>query len=69
MENIEVRTTNKKSNKHIFKKNNRSAIVFLRHTEDKIIVVSREQVEIEVIHNGESIFLGSKEEFFNQLKK
>lgn len=68
MENIEVRTTNKKSNKHTFKKNNRNAIVFLRHTEDKIIVVSREQVEIEVIQNGKSIFLGSKEEFFNKLK-
>lgn len=67
MENIEVRTTNKKSNKHIYKKNNRNAIVFLRHSEDKIIVVSREQVEIEVIQNGQSIFLGSKEEFFNKL--
>ena len=40
----------------------------VRHNDDKIKVTSAEQVNIEIYDNGKSIFLGTKEEFFNKLK-
>lgn len=68
MENLQIRTINSKSKKAIYVNNIAHAINFLRHDEDKIIIKSSEQVEIEIIDNGKSIFFGSKLELFNLIK-
>ena len=69
MRNLEVKTTNTISKKPIYKCNLSNVKVFLRYEEDSIVVRNDEQVEIEIYHNGELIFNGSKLEFFEQLKK
>lgn len=68
MKNLEVRTQNAKSRINKYTKNLFQAITFLRHPEDKIIVSNKEVVEIEIIDNGKTIFLGNKYELFNKLK-
>ena len=68
MENLEVRTTNAKSNKQKYITNLTNVITFLRHPEDKIIIRNVEQVEVEIISNGDLIFSGSKFDLFEKLK-
>mgnify|MGYP003442834468 FL=1 len=68
MNAIEVRTQKVGSNLHVYKSNLSNVIAFLRHDEDKIIVKNNEQVEVEVYDNGNLIFIGTKEEFYNKLK-
>ena len=67
MKNLEVRTR-VSFNIPQYKKNLKSVILFLRHDEDKIVVRSYEQVELEVYDNGKLIFSGDKHEFYKKLK-
>ncbi|WP_339890275.1 hypothetical protein [uncultured Flavobacterium sp.] len=67
MKNLEVRTRIR-NNAPIYKKNLFDAILFLRHEEDKIRVISGKTVNIEVYDNGKPIFLGDKQELFEILK-
>ena len=68
MKKLEVRTRIN-PNRPQYKQNLDTALVFLRHPEDKIEVVNGETVNITIYDNGKKIFSGCKEEFFNQLKK
>lgn len=68
MKNLEVRLQNK-VNVFKYEKNNSQVITFLRHCEDKIIISNTELIAIEIIHNGESLFLGDKYELYEILKK
>lgn len=68
MKNIQVKTMGVR-NAINYKDNQKAATVFLRHDEDRITVVSGEQVNIEIYNNGQPVFLGSKTEFFELLKE
>ena len=68
MNALQVRTTEIGTNIPTYKNDLSNVIVFLRHDEDKIIVKNNEQVEVEVYDNGNLIFIGTKEEFYNKLK-
>lgn len=71
MKNLEVKTikpgglqVNAKYNLNV-----KSVTTFLRHSEDRITVNSGETVNIEIYDNGECIYIGYKEEFFELLRK
>ena len=68
MKKLEVKTR-KWNNKPKYSENNDLAIVFLRHSEDRIEVKNGEMVNIDIYHNGTLIFSGDKYKFFEQLKK
>lgn len=71
MENLQVSTlgTNPKQLAK-FQTNKKRAFIFLRHSEDKIKVeVKNEYIEVEVIQNGETLFIGSKYELYDILRK
>ena len=61
--------TRKGNNEPKYSENNDLAIVFLRHSEDRIEVKNGEMVNIDIYHNGTLIFSGDKYKFFEQLKK
>ena len=44
-----------------------SVLIFMRHSEDKILVKSGETVNIEIYNNGKLVFSGDKKEFFDKL--
>ena len=69
MKNLQIRTINAVSNQPLYTENLSETIVFLRHENDKIKVSNKEQIEVEVIDNGETIFLGTKTELFELLRK
>ena len=71
MENLEISTVKTKPTSLAkFQKNIRQVYIFLRHGEDKIRVRSgKESVEVEVIQNGETLFIGSKYELYDILRK
>ena len=52
-----------------YKENLNSVVSFLRHQEDRIEVKNGEVVIIDIYENGNLIFSGDKEQFYNQLKK
>lgn len=68
MKNLEIKTrvANRQPQ---YKQNLTSVTTFLRHSEDRITVINGEQVNIEIYDNGELVFLGSKTELFEKLKK
>ena len=68
MKKLEVKTR-KWNNKPKYSENNDSAVIFLRHSEDRIEVKNGEMVNIDIYHNGTLIFSGDKYKFFEQLKK
>ena len=68
MKKLEVKTR-KGNNEPKYSENNDSAVIFLRHSEDRIEVKNGEMVNIDIYHNGTLIFSGDKYEFFEQLKK
>ena len=61
--------TRKGNNEPKYSENNDLAVVFIRHSEDRIEVKNGEMVNIDIYHNGTLIFSGDKYEFFEQLKK
>ena len=61
--------TRKGNNEPKYSENNDLAVIFLRHSEDRIEVKNGEMVNIDIYHNGTLIFSGDKYEFFEQLKK
>ena len=61
MKKIEVKTSKRYSS------GNDEVIVFLRHSEDRIEVKNGETVNIDIYNNGELVFSGDKQEFFNKL--
>ena len=63
MKKLEVKTSKRYSS------GNDEAVVFLRHSEDRIEVMNDETVKIDIYHNGTLIFSGDKYEFYEQLKK
>ena len=63
MKKLEVKTSKKYSS------GSDEAVVFLRHSEDRIEVKNGEMVNIDIYDNGTLIFSGDKYEFFEQLKK
>ena len=67
MNKIEIRTK-KANNKPNYSTNLDNVIVFLRHEEDKIVIKNNKQIEVEIYDNGELVFCGSREYFFNKLK-
>ena len=68
MKKLEIKT--RKGNREPkYTQNIDSATVFLRHQEDRIEVKNGEVVNIDIYENGNLIFSGNKEEFYNQLKK
>jgi hypothetical protein len=67
MNKIEIRTK-KANNKPNYSTNLDNVIVFLRHEEDKIVIKNNKQIEVEIYDNGELVFCGSREDFFNKLK-
>ena len=69
MKNLQIRTINAVSNQPLYTENLSETIVFLRHENDKIKVSNKEQIEVEVIDNGKTIFLGTKTELFELLRK
>ena len=72
MKNLQIRTTNKVSNKAKYSENLNNVIVFLSHGEDKISFLNpldSEQTEIQVYDNGKMIFSGDKYELFQILQK
>jgi len=68
MKNLEVRTTESKSNNPKYTQNLNDVIIFLRHPEDKIHIINGETVNIEIYDNGEPLFIGNKYELFEILK-
>ena len=68
MKNLAVKTR-KGNNEPKYSENNDLAVIFLRHSEDRIEVKNGEMVNIDIYHNGTLIFSGDKYEFFEQLKK
>lgn len=68
MKKIEVKIR-KGNNEPKYSKNNDSAVIFLRHSEDRIEVKNGEMVNIDIYDNGTLIFSGDKQEFFELLKK
>ena len=68
MKNLAVKTR-KGNNEPKYSENNDSAVIFLRHSEDRIEVKNGEMVNIDIYDNGTLIFSGDKYEFFEQLKK
>lgn len=79
MENLSIKTQNKKGNEPKFKENLGLVTTFLRHSEDYIVIddfegagntyKQREITEIKVYKNGKLIFSGDKFEFFDKLTK
>ena len=68
MKKLEIKT--RKGNREPkYTQNIDSATVFLRHQEDRIEVKNGEVVNIDIYENGNLIFSGDKEQFYNQLKK
>lgn len=67
MKHLEIKTA-KNGRQPQYNENLKSVTTFLRHSEDRITVISGETVNIEIYHNGKLIFNGSKLEFFEQLK-
>ena len=68
MKKIEVKTR-KGNNEPKSSENNDSAVIFLRHSEDRIEVKNGKMVNIDIYDNGTLIFSGDKYEFFELLKK
>lgn len=68
MKKIEVKTR-KGNNEPKYSENNDSAVIFLRHSEDRIEVKNGKMVNIDIYDNGTLIFSGDKYEFFELLKK
>lgn len=68
MKKLEVKTR-KGNNEPKYSENNDLAVIFLRHSEDRIEVKNGEMVNIDIYHNGTLIFSGDKYKFFEQLKK
>jgi len=79
MNNLSIKTQNKRGNKFIYKISLGLVTTFLRNSEDYICVddfkghgetyKQREIPLIEIFENGNLIFTGNKHEFFKQLKK
>ena len=70
MKHLEIRTTNAISGKDKYKLNLKHAILFLRNSEDKIIVrESAQSIEVEIQDNGIPLFMGSKHQLFDILRK
>lgn len=67
MKKIQIMRRNAISNVNTYHDNNNLATVFLRHSEDKIHIRNGDQVEIEVIDNGKTIFIGTKLDFYERL--
>ncbi|MEI6752333.1 MAG: hypothetical protein WCK78_04120 [Paludibacter sp.] len=67
MKALEIKTR-KGSREPKYIQNVDSATVFLRHSEDRITVISGETVNVEVYHNGNCVFVGDKSEFYEKLK-
>ena len=69
MTNLEIKTTNRnKGASPIYKQNLDSVCVFLKHSEDKILIDQKsEGVEIQIIQNGSVLFIGDKYELFELL--
>lgn len=66
MQNLEVKTRSKRGTiKYIV--NQQAVTTFLRHSEDRITVISGETVNIEIYNNGKCIFCGDKQELFEIL--
>ena len=61
--------TRKGNNEPKYSENNDSAVIFLRHSEDRIEVKNGEMLNIDIYHNGTLIFSGDKYKFYEQLKK
>ena len=68
MNELEVKTR-KRFFEPKYSTGNDEAIVFLRHSEDRIEVKNGEMVNIDIYDNGTLIFSGDKYGFFEQLKK
>ena len=68
MKKLEVKTR-KGNNEPKYSENNDSAVIFLRHSEDRIEVKNGEMLNIDIYHNGTLIFSGDKYKFYEQLKK
>ena len=66
MKNLEVRT--QKKERTIYQKDLGSVLCFLGHEEDKVIVRNGEVVEVEIVYNGNTLFVGSKFELFSLLE-
>lgn len=71
MQNLEIKTTNKnKSASPIYKQNLNSVCVFLKHSEDRILIDQKKEcVEIQIIKNGNVLFIGDKYELFDILEQ
>lgn len=68
MNGLEIRTIETKNNEIKYKQNLSNVITFLRHEEDKIIVINGETVNIDIYDNGKLLFSGDKRELFKLLK-
>ena len=68
MKKIEVKTR-KGNNEPKYSENNDLAVIFLRHSGDRIEVKNGKMVNIDIYDNGTLIFSGDKYEFFELLKK
>jgi hypothetical protein len=66
MEKLQIKTRKgKREPKYLT--NIDSVTTFLRHSEDKIIVINGETVNIEIYENGSLIFFGDKGDLFDLL--
>jgi hypothetical protein len=66
MKNLEIKTV-KNGRQPQYNQNFKSVTTFLRHSEDRITVISGETVNIEIYNNGKCIFSGEKQELFEIL--
>lgn len=68
MKNLSIKTR-VSTNEPKYKENLDVVTTFLRHSEDKITVISGETVNIEIYSNGGLLFSGDKTELFEILQK
>lgn len=67
MKHLEIKTRNASRFQPRYTQNLKSVTTFLRHSEDRITVISGETVNIEIYSNGKLIFIGDKQELFEKL--
>lgn len=69
MTNLEIKTTNRnKGANPIYKQNLDSVCVFLKHSEDRILIDQKKEcIEIQIVKNGSVLFIGDKYELFEIL--
>ena len=71
MKNLEIKTLKPNSLQVNAKyvQNLKTVTTFLRHSEDRITIISGETVNIEIYDNGKFIFIGDKQELFKKLSQ